>query len=151
MSGYYVFLMKVTHLDRHIPKDSSDSRSTICYNSWYLESLAFNLSSGSVITFNSFIINFSPEDILFELIGSQNQDAILAPEVGSISHDDCFAGRNNFDWEFVIFQLFPDPVWAFLMISCELFYSSAFKYKSTPDCFPESIICVLRTEILFAN
>ena len=90
--------MKVAHLNRNIAKDSSDSRSTIRYDSRYFETLAFYLSSGSVIGFNSFIINFSPEDILSDLIGAKNQNSILTAEVGGIGYYDGFAGHNAFGW-----------------------------------------------------
>jgi len=101
MSGYYLFLMKVTHLNGNISKDASDSRSAIRYNRCYFEALAFNLSSGTIVRFYSFIINFSPEDILFDFIGPKDQDAILTAKVSGISHNDRFTRRNTSRWEFV--------------------------------------------------
>lgn len=94
MSGDYLLLVKVTHLDGNISKDASDSRSAVNNNSRYFESLALSLSSGLVIRLNSFIINLSPENILFDPIGSKDQDAILTAEVSGIGYNDCFTGRN---------------------------------------------------------
>ena len=137
MSGYDLFLVEVTHLHWNITKDASDSRSTIGYNGWYFESLAFYLSSGSVIGLNSFIINFFPEDILFDSIGSENQDSILPAKVSRIGHNDSITRNYIPLWQLVVLQLFADPIWASVMISSELTDCSSLKYKSTPDCFLE--------------
>lgn len=137
MPSDYLLLMKVTHLDRNIAKDSSYSRPTICYDSRYHKPFCFNLSSGSVVTFNSFIIDFFPEDILFDSIGSQNQDSILTTEAGGISNNDRFAGRNASCWQFVTLQLFSDPVWTSTVIFGQLSYSSTPIYKTAPDSFLE--------------
>jgi len=151
MSGYNLLLMKVTHLHRNITEDSSDSGSAICYNAGNDESLAFNLSSGSKISFNSFIVNLFPKYVLFELVRSQNQDAKGSFEKSGVGDNDCFTRLNLSNWQFVILKLFSDQVRAFVVILCQLTYCFSFIYKITPDCFPESIFVVVRSEILFAN
>jgi hypothetical protein len=98
MSGDYLLLMKVTHLHGNISKYTPDSSSTVRNNRRDFESLALDLSSSSVIEFNSFIVNFSPEDILSDLIGAKNQNSILTTEVSGISDNDCFAGDNISFW-----------------------------------------------------
>lgn len=151
MTSYDLLLVEVTHLDENIAKDTSYSRSAVSYNRWNFEPLTLNFSSGSQVGFDSFVINRFPEDVSFYPIGSENQDAILTAEVGSIGDDDGCTGRDSFCWKLVILQLFSDPIRAFLIISCELTYGSSLKYKTTPDCFLESVFVVLRTETLFAS
>jgi hypothetical protein len=70
-----------------------------------------------VIGFNSFTINFSPENILLSLVGSKNQDAVLAPEKGSVGDNDGFAGDYITLWKFVVLKLFPDPIDAPVVVS----------------------------------